>query len=167
MKWVWVYRIVSFISLAALTLVPGRASDVTPSTNSASELFVQRVLELTNLQRKKVGVPPLRLQDKLAECAIWKARDMASKNYFSHDDANGRGLAERVTSFGYGSWTAVGENIAAGQESPEEVVDGWMKSPSHRQNLLSADYAEIGIGYAVALKGEYHTYWVQEFGSRS
>jgi uncharacterized protein YkwD len=57
----------------------------------------------------------------------------------------------------------VAENIAAGQRTAPEVVDGWMNSPGHRKNILSRDVSQIGIGFATG--GEYGTMWVQVFGT--
>lgn len=58
------------------------------------------------------------------------------------------------------SYRAAGENIAKGQRTPEQVVDGWMKSDGHRENLLSADFGRLGVGYHVE---NGRTYWVQLF----
>ena len=166
MKWVWCFRFVSFISLAAFLLVPGHAEDAAHRTKSVAELFSQRVLELTNVERSKAGLQPLKLQANLRDSATWKAHDMAVHNYFSHEDADGRDFSDRICSFGYQAWRALGENIAAGQDTPEQVVDSWMHSPGHRKNILNPAFTEIGIGYALDSHSEYSVYWVQEFGTR-
>lgn len=148
----------------SLSLLGARANG--PSKGSAKTAFVEKVLELTNLQRKKAGLTPLVLQMKLSESAEWKAEDMASHNYFDHMDRPGHDYTDRAHEFGYEDWTYLGENIAAGQRTPEEVVAEWMASPGHRENILRPEFREIGIAYATGSHSDYKRYWVQEFGAR-
>ena len=88
---------------------------------------------------------------------------MATKNYFSHTSLDGRTVAQRITATGY-AWRAIGENIAAGQTTPEQVVAGWLQSEGHCRNIMNPAYQELGVGYAQ--DGSYGTTWVQDFGAR-
>jgi uncharacterized protein YkwD len=74
-------------------------------------------------------------------------------------------FVDRDLQAGYANWTWVGENIAAGYPTPEAVVSGWMSSPEHRDNILSPDYTEIGVGVANG-SGQFGTCWAEEFGAR-
>lgn len=130
------------------------------------EKFVQQVVELTNRARAKAGVPPLKLQETLCTAARWMAQDMATQDYFDHTDHQGRKITERFRDFGYRGYHYIGENIAAGQQTPEQVVTEWLNSPGHRHNLLSPNFSEIGIGYVFQRDSRLRRYWVQDFGAR-
>lgn len=150
---------------------PGPAPAPTPSTGiSASE---QRVLDLTNQARAVTrscgttsypAAPALTWNASLATAARNHASDMAVRNYFSHTSQDGRTFVQRATNAGYSSYRALGENIAAGQPTPESVVAGWLNSPGHCSNIMSANFRELGVG--VGTGGIYGIYWVQDFGAR-
>ena len=126
---------------------------------------VQRVIELTNQVRLKAGLPALKRQRNLQDSASWLARDMAAHRYFNHTDSTRRDMSDRIEDFKYAGFRALGENIAMGQRTPQEALDDWMRSPGHRANILSPDYAEIGVGY-VQVTADGGGYWVQDFGAR-
>jgi uncharacterized protein YkwD len=86
---------------------------------------------------------------------------MAVAGFFAHESPDGRQVWDRVEALGY-RYAAVAENIAAGQNSAGEVVEGWMHSPGHRKNILNSDVTQIGVGHARG--GEFGTYWTQVFG---
>lgn len=92
------------------------------------------------------------------------ATDMAASNYFSHTGRDGSTSAQRVTRAGY-HYRMTGENIAAGQLSPEEAVAGWLKSPTHCANLMNGRYTEMGVAFAVNATSSMGVYWVQLFGT--
>jgi hypothetical protein len=127
---------------------------------------VQQVIELTNRERLKAGLPALKRQSNLQQSATWMAHDMLDNHYFDHHDSGGRSMVSRITDFKYSEYSALGENIAMGQRTPQEVVEGWMNSPGHRANILSANYSEIGVGYVPTSSRGTGGYWVQDFGSR-
>jgi uncharacterized protein YkwD len=135
--------------------------------------FEQRVVELVNDHRAAIGRPPLRRVAPLDLAARYHACDMRDDGYFDHDSFDRQGDAlvfacdtwQRIRNF-YTRHRAMGENIAAGQESPEEVVSDWLSSDGHRQNIESTLFTEIGVGYC-APGGEYTHYWVQNFGQRT
>ena len=119
----------------------------------------QEILRLVNEQRAKNGLAALNLSDRLCELATLKAEDMAANNYFDHTSPTYGTPFEMLKQFGV-SYRSAGEHIAAGQRTPEDVMNAWMNSSGHRANILSADYTELGVGVAVGQKG---IYWVQLF----
>jgi len=130
------------------------------------------VLQLTNrarAQSRRCGgrhfdaTSPLTWNDALAAAALVHSRDMAKRDYFSHADPAGDTAAQRTTRQGY-PWRAVSENIAAGLAAPEQVVAGWLASPGHCANIMSADYAEMGAAYATQTRSAMGIYWTQVFG---
>jgi uncharacterized protein YkwD len=138
-----------------------------------STAFAQQVLDLTNAARAHArtcgpaaygAAAPLRYSSVLEGTAQAHASDMAAHNYFSHTSQDGRTFDQRITAAGY-TWTVVAENIAAGQVTPDEVVQAWLDSPEHCADVMAPDLREIGIGYAPASGGTYGTYWVQDFGT--
>ncbi len=114
-------------------------------------------------QRAFAAVGPLRLNAQLSTIAAGHAEDMARHGYFSHTGRDGSQPADRATGGGY-TWRSVGENLAAGQMSAEEVVQGWLKSPGHCANLMQADFTEMGLAYAINLQAAAGIYWAQVFG---
>lgn len=118
------------------------------------------VLELVNAERQKNGHMPLKWDDSLAQLAEEHCRDMIERNFFAHDNPDGETPFDRMKNAGLSYWSA-GENIAAGQASPEAVVEAWLNSPGHRQNILNEDFEYMGVS---AVKGgHYGIYWAQEF----
>ncbi|HEU4965395.1 MAG TPA: CAP domain-containing protein [Bacilli bacterium] len=122
--------------------------------------FQTRVVNLTNNERAKNGLKPLKMNWELQRVARFKAEDMRNRNYFDHTSPTYGSPFTMIKNFGI-HFTSAGENIAAGQQSPEAVVAAWMKSPGHRANILNATYTEIGCGTAIG--GNYSYYWTQEF----
>ena len=132
----------------------------------------QRVLELANEARahaRRCGsksfaaVPPLTLAPKLTRAAREHSKDMAKHNEFEHQGSDGSSPPDRATRAGY-VWRTVGENIAAGATSADEVMEGWLASPGHCENLMDPRFTETGIGYAVDARSESGVYWTQMFG---
>lgn len=102
--------------------------------------------------------------DKLAAAALAHSRDMADRNYFAHVDKDGNSPADRVSRHEY-RWRRTGENIAAGQGSPEQVVKAWLTSPPHCANLMEPQFREMGAAYVVNAQSDQIIYWTQEFGT--
>ena len=138
--------------------------DISPDDQSVPESDVSQqakdVLSLVNVERQKQGLSSLTLSNKLTAVANEKARDMAENNYFSHTSPTYGSPFQMLQQYGIRYRTA-GENIAAGQRTPEEVMNSWMNSSGHRANILNPAYTEIGIGYFSG--GSYGTEWVQLF----
>jgi len=96
----------------------------------------------------------------LNEVARNHSEDMAARDYFEHDSIDGTSWDTRISEYYGGSM--IGENIAAGYAEPISVLDGWLNSDGHRENIFTAAYQEIGIG--VGYGGSYGIYWTQDFG---
>lgn len=144
-------------------LWPGQKITV-PSPNSGTtdtiSSFEKEVIRLTNIERKKAGLPALAENPQLSKIARLKSQDMATKGYFSHQSPTYGSPFQMMQSFGL-RFSSAGENIAYGQRTPQEVVNAWMNSPGHRANILSRSYSQIGVGLAKNSRGVY--YWTQMF----
>lgn len=117
------------------------------------------VLALVNQERAAAGCPVLTLNAKLTQAAQGHSADMASHGTMSHTGSDGSDPGLRITRAGY-TWSSYGENVAYGYSTPEKVMEGWMNSPGHRQNILNCSFKEIGIGLA-----QPNHYWTQAFGT--
>jgi len=100
---------------------------------------------------------------RLNRAAEGHSDDMAKLNYFSHTGRDGDNPGERMREQGYDWWTW-GENIAAGQDTPQQVVNAWLNSSGHRANIMSDRFEEIGVGYVEDSDG-YGEYWTQVFAA--
>lgn len=127
------------------------------SVSSEVSAFEQEVLKLTNAERTKAGLSPLTLDTELSKVARIKSQDMKDKNYFSHTSPTYGSPFDMMKTFGI-SYTSAAENIAQGQTTPKEVVEAWMNSQGHRENILNATYTHIGIGHVSD-----NNYWTQMF----
>ncbi|MHA6260863.1 CAP domain-containing protein [Sporosarcina sp. CAU 1771] len=125
--------------------------------NASNSAVEQAVLDLTNAERQKAGLKSLQIDSKLMNSARQKSTDMATKNYFSHTSPTYGSPFDQLKANGV-TYRSAAENIAMGQRSAAEVVQGWMDSPGHRQNILTSDFTHIGIGYDA--NGHY---WTQQF----
>jgi uncharacterized protein YkwD len=105
----------------------------------------------------------LTLNTKLTSAAYGHSRDMADNNYFSHDSPDGRGMVDRINAAGY-AWSTVGENIAAGYDTVQSAVDGWMSSDGHCANLMNPRFTEFGLACARNSASTYRIYWTQDLG---
>jgi uncharacterized protein YkwD len=126
----------------------------------------KEMLASVNAARKKAGLRSLRPDALLDKAAQRHAEDMLARGYFAHKSPSGTTVRERAIAAGYG-WRSIGENIAFGQTSVDEVMETWLNSPGHRKNILTPDFAELGVGIAMGLgpDGRYQVYWVQNFGA--
>ncbi|OCA83203.1 hypothetical protein A8F94_19010 [Bacillus sp. FJAT-27225] len=133
------------------------ASAPTEQASSTLSEFEQQVVNLTNQERAKAGLPALKADANLSKVAREKSRDMQAKNYFSHTSPTYGSPFDMMKQFGI-SYRTAGENIAMGQKTPQEVVTAWMNSEGHRKNIMSADFTHIGVGHI-----ENGNYWTQMF----
>jgi uncharacterized protein YkwD len=122
---------------------------------------VEQVTREANAVRDDKGLPPLHCAQKLAEIAQAHADDMCEKNYLSHTSKDGRTMVDRARNAGFDFMT-LGENVAMGQRTPEQVHASWMDSKMHRRNILNGEFSRLGVGYA-ACGGT--PYWVQVFAN--
>jgi len=127
--------------------------------------FESDVIDLVNAERLSQGLHPLSFDADLAEAARGHSEDMGIQDYFSHTSLDGRSPADRVNAAGY-SWSYLGENIACGQATPQAVMNSWMASSGHRNNILNANYCDIGVGYAFIPGAGCNPYWTQNFGRK-
>jgi uncharacterized YkwD family protein len=129
-------------------------------TPGALSAYEQKVVELTNQERAKNGLPALQVDLTLSKMAHEKSRDMSANGYFSHTSPTYGSPFDMMKKYGI-SYRYAGENIAMGQRTPEEVVKAWMNSEGHRKNILSPNFNTIGVGYVAQ-----GNYWTQEFIGR-
>lgn len=116
-----------------------------------------QVQQLVNQERSKQGLQPLQMDWELQRTARTKACDMAQKGYFSHNSPTYGSPFDMMKQFGI-SYRTAGENIAQGQRTPQEVMQSWMNSQGHRENILKREFTHIGVGYC-----EQGNHWVQMF----
>ncbi|MFC8125872.1 CAP domain-containing protein [Streptomyces sp. NPDC057302] len=119
------------------------------------------VLRLTNAERSAAGLRPLSPDPLLTVAAQGHSADMVARAFYSHTSPDGGEPWDRASAAG-SRHRAIGENIACGQRTPAEVVDGWMNSPGHRANILKPSFTHLGVGFAGG--GSTGTYWTQLFG---
>jgi uncharacterized protein YkwD len=169
----------SWLVLASPRAAPPAAAPTTtwqapaPSSrgaaSSASPSLESRALKLVNEARARGATcgshefgpaPPLTLSGTLADVALGHATDMAVHGYFNHLDLTGQSPADRVRAVGYRE-KLVGENIAYGPITVEEVVQGWLHSPDHCENIMDPRFAEMGIGLATGKASRPGLFWVQ------
>ncbi len=127
---------------------------------SGVKAYEDEVARLVNVERAKKGLPALTINWQLSRVARYKSQDMINKNYFSHTSPTYGSPFKMMESFGI-RFSSAGENIAYGQRTPQEVMNGWMNSPGHRANILSPSYTQIGVGLAKTSSGV--CYWTQMF----
>ncbi len=130
--------------------------DFAPNPNLSLE---RQAFDLINLQRARLNLRLLTWSDEIAKVARIHSENMANYNFFSHADLRGLRVDDRADIFGVRKWRAIGENIAynRGYDNPVEfAVERWMKSTSHRENLLNNRWRESGIGIAVTKDGTYY-----------
>jgi uncharacterized protein YkwD len=132
-----------------------------PPTVSAAPTAADQVVALVNAERAAAGCQPLAVSDALTTAAQGHSDDMSANDYFSHTSLDGATASDRAEAAGF-SGTALGENIAAGQRSPQDVMSAWMGSEGHRANILNCGYTVIGVGL-----NQDGWYWTQMFGTPS
>lgn len=137
---------------------PGSTAEPVQSPGNETD-YATQVLALVNVARAEEGLSPLALDPVLCTAASVRAQEIVGT--FSHTRPNGADCFTVLGEYGI-SYMAAGENIAAGQRTPEEVVTSWMNSPGHRANILSSSFQRLGVGLVKAAGG-YGYYWVQLF----
>jgi uncharacterized protein YkwD len=149
-----------WLILAAAYVLPARAQ---------APVLAARALQLVNEARQRgarcgnrsfAPAPPVTFSASLADAALGHAVDMAQHNYFEHEDLSGHSPADRVRAVGYQE-KLVGENIAYGPTTAEDVVKGWLESPAHCENIMDPRFAEMGLAFAPGHNAKPGLYWVQ------
>lgn len=129
-------------------------------TVKSNKTAAQSVLNIVNKQRKKQGRKALKLDAKLTKAAQKRAKELTK--VFAHERPDGSSCFTVLKDYNI-SYMACGENIAAGQRSAKEVMNAWMNSDGHRENILSTNYGKIGVGLYKSPNTQYTYYWVQLF----
>lgn len=131
-----------------------------PSTSTGASSVEEAVVRLTNQARAANGCRALVHDPKLHAAAERHSADMAARGYFDHTSPDGRDPGDRVQASGFSPIRTWGENIAMGQRTAEQVVQGWLDSPGHRANIMNCSFTHIGVGHAT--KGPH---WTQVFAA--
>lgn len=156
---------IAFIVLAILFLSSFLHTETHPKENLLSDIRSGVIIALTNKERKQNNVPTLEENEKLNEAARLKAQDMASKGYFAHYSPEGISPWFWFTQVGY-TYQKAGENLAVNFDDSRTVVDAWMNSPTHKENIVKEGYTQIGIGTAKGIhKNKEATFIVQLFAA--
>lgn len=138
--------------------------------------FAEETVQLVNEVRTSGvecgGVPmdpvePLEIDATLEEASRCHSQDMGLNmdDYISHTGTDGSQPHERAQQAGYPS-SQVGENAAAGQFTPEDVVDGWIESDGHCENMMNGTYEDVGVGYIYVPESTYRHYWTKKLGRK-
>lgn len=143
--------------------VLGGPQDVLPTRLLVQRAMEDRVIALTNAQRRARGCASLRPHSYLRNSARGHTVTMAVKGVMSHQLPGEPRFSVRITRAGYTNWRIVAENVARGFSGPSAVVRAWMASPGHRRNILNCKLRHIGVG--VVLKNG-QLWWTQNFGRR-
>lgn len=138
----FVFVAVTFIGLCGLSFA---------QTSTEHEVF-----ELVNRERSRMRLSGLEWSDRLASVARDYSRQMAREGFFDHYDRNGKTVIDRMDRAHVRNWSGIGENLFSCDEQPYftvTAVRGWMRSPSHRTNMLDRRWTATGIGIATARDG--------------
>ena len=145
----------------APTTTPKPVVTTAPTNTSGNYTeFQKSIVQLVNKERAAVGLNALAENGDLDKVASLKSQDMVNLNYFDHTSPTYGSPFDMLTQFGI-QYSYAGENIAYGQTSPEDVMNGWMNSPGHRANILNSNFTQIGVGVAKKANGQY--VWTQTF----
>lgn len=118
-----------------------------PAAETSPEI-IQRMLELLNAERQRLGTPPLSLSDALVRAAQAHTVDMVRRGYFNYVHADGSGLAAQLKAAGYSGWSVAA--ITKGQATPQSALEVWRKSNANWANLLMPQCAHLGVGVAAS-----------------
>jgi uncharacterized protein YkwD len=162
------------LALAACAGTPSsngqNPSPPTPPSADSGALNATTMLNAINTARASArscgskafaAAPAVRWSTKLEAAAKAHSTDMRDRDYFAHEHPSGPKLSQRLATVGY-TWSAYGENIAAGYGSLEAVMKGWLNSPGHCANIMSANFTEVGL--ALVNGGSKRTYWTMDLG---
>lgn len=157
------------VGIAALTMLVGQyapsqcAPAPAPAPAPGLSPALQQIVDRTNQQRAAHGLPALSVDGRLNAAAQAHSADQAARDTMSHTGGDGSDLRTRVARQNY-AWRSLAENVAMGYPDAPSVMNGWMGSTGHRQNILRASVTQIGVGLAYAADGS--PYWTQVFGAQ-
>lgn len=157
--------ILTLFFFSAGFLMPYLKTNFPSVLGTFSNISGDQLLILTNQKRQEVGAAPLTLNGALSQAAEAKANDMFSKNYWAHNAPDGTSPWVFIKGAGY-NYIYAGENLARGFTSPSDVVNAWMASPTHKANMLSSNFKDVGFSAQTGtLNGEETVLVVEMFGS--
>jgi uncharacterized protein YkwD len=182
-KTLWRYRLALLLTLSGCGGggdtsygAGGSETPLTPSSASTCGLanFQSAALSRVNQYRAAgascltagtfAATTALRWNDALTQAAEQHSQDMKANNFFSHTGSGPSTLSQRINATGY-AWTAIAENIAAGQATMSQVVDSWMGSAGHCANIMNPNLVDMGlVCVAGAASNTYTTYWTMDLG---
>ena len=145
------------IFLLAINFSVAAAESARLSRQEETNKFPLEVLRLVNVERARVGALPLKFAKDLEASAYVRAKELPIK--FSHTRPDGSKCFTAMPQIGH----MLGENLAGGQSSPQQVVQAWMDSKTHRDNMLNKNFTEMGVVYYYQSNSKYKHYWVQHF----
>ena len=137
-------------------------------TASAITWQEQMLVSINSIRAEK-SLTPLKMCRPLVKAAQAYATIMASQDFLDHRGKDGSTPGSRIQKAGY-DWmnpkkgSMIAENIAAGQNSVQEVMRGWSKSKSHYKNMVTPEFTHVGFGMTVNERAKYKKYWVQNLG---
>jgi uncharacterized protein YkwD len=155
-------RLLSGLAAAVLTskAAPAFVSDAQAAIGrrvSVAKINLRQAEQYINQVRARHGAGPVRMEDRLVEAALSHSLMMAQKGKMAHQFGRGTRFRDRIKKAGiYGS---AAENVGAGYSSMQSAIDGWLRSPGHRRNLLNRKLTHIGMAAAVNPASKYRTYW--------
>ncbi|HEY6334434.1 MAG TPA: CAP domain-containing protein [Alphaproteobacteria bacterium] len=145
--------------VAAPAMAAGPAADPAAAAN---------LLALVNQARSNAGLAPVHANPELGAAAQSLAEDLARRGVLSHEDSKGAGIDVRFLQSGY-RYSIAAEVVAAPFTKPEDVIADWMANPSNREQILTEDLQDAGVGYAIgpigSLPGQANGFWVLDMGS--
>jgi uncharacterized protein YkwD len=166
----WTTRAAAFVAvlvlvaLGPLALAPAGSSATAASTAECLDSVEQAFLIKINNYRASKGLGKLTATRSLNTAAYKHSLDMAKNRFFSHTGSNGSTPWQRMAAAGYNYNTPKAENIAAGQNTAEQVFNSWMNSSGHNKNMLNPSFKAIGIGRVTLSGTPYKYYWTTDFG---
>ena len=138
--------------------------ETSKTTSTTIANLEKQGFELINQKRVEIGLEPLTWNNDCAKIARLHSENMANDHFFNHAGLDGTMVNDRADEIGLSRWRAIGENIAYnfGYENPlETAVEGWLKSPTHRENILNNRWKESAVGIAISSDGAF--YFTQVF----
>lgn len=170
------HKLISFglaLSLSSLAACAGAAKSEAINHCIEPELLKQQMVAAVNIARSQARFCGTEFYDaatavtwsyKLEKMAYNHTADMESNNFFDHVGSDSSTIATRAQDVGY-DYSHINENIAAGYQTVNTVVDGWLNSPGHCRNIMNATVTELGASCLTSTQSDFNNYWTQNLGN--
>lgn len=145
------------LPLVAALVVVACTVPATAAQAATSAGGIDTVVAMVNQERENAGCDPVTVDSRLTSAARDHSQDQADMGKMTHTGSDGSTVGKRATRAGY-KWSKVGENVASGTTSPERVMELWMNSEAHRDNILNCAFEDMGVGLVDG-------YWTQDFAT--